>query len=216
MLRTFLYCVLVVRDILSSPEFLSLSESEISDAIKVYISSREKRSRLNKLRFSDKEAWFNETMLPVHEDYQYSISFEGLQKHREARAERAKSAYRTRIMNQKQKYSLDEITDSSSEQLGASSLSSSFNPKISEYDLAIARVEKTLENNKLPSISDLDLILTPKRLSGRRAILLKILKDGFGLSGKCIPVPNSNKYCFSSTCNIQQLGSFIREKLVIQ
>jgi len=61
------------------------------------------------------------------------------------------------------------------------------------------------------------LMLRPARLSKRKNALLQILRDGFGLRGKCIPVKDeegaNQKHQFASHASIEVLGQFILCKL---
>jgi hypothetical protein len=80
---------------------------------------------------------------------------------------------------------------------------------------AILRINNALDSNKIPSIVDVETILGPGRLGRRKAILLRILSDCFGLRGKCIPGLRKGSVVlyFATTCTIKDLGSFVLSKL---
>lgn len=63
-------------------------------------------------------------------------------------------------------------------------------------------------NIKNISASDLILLLKPKRLVGRKQLLLRILKERFNLIGKCVPVEGGKK-AFATHSSIKQLGDFV-------
>jgi len=79
------------------------------------------------------------------------------------------------------------------------------------------QIEKCLDNKEFPSSLDVSYILSAARLKGRKPLLLRILKERFGLYGKCIPGDTSlgkeSKMLFATKCNVDVLGSFLIEKL---
>lgn len=63
------------------------------------------------------------------------------------------------------------------------------------------------------SASEVNLLLKPKRLSGRKQLLLRILKERFGLIGKCVPTEGGNK-SFATHSSVKQLGDFVMHLLM--
>jgi hypothetical protein len=63
------------------------------------------------------------------------------------------------------------------------------------------------------SASDLILLLKPKRLAGRKQLLLRILKERFNLIGKCVPV-EGGKTAFATHSSIKQLGDYVLHLLM--
>ncbi|KAL7513406.1 hypothetical protein ACHAXN_010453 [Cyclotella atomus] len=80
---------------------------------------------------------------------------------------------------------------------------------------AIIRINDALDCGELPCISDVKAILKPGRLGRRKAVLLRILHDCFGLQGKCIPkqVNGNTELQFATTCSIRDLGDYIVSRL---
>lgn len=77
---------------------------------------------------------------------------------------------------------------------------------------AILRINNALDDNELPSPTDVETILKPRRL-GRRDILRRILRERFDLRGKCVPSLTGDEHLFVTTCTIHELGAFVLAKL---
>jgi hypothetical protein len=56
----------------------------------------------------------------------------------------------------------------------------------------LERIRKALDEGSYPAVDDIEMILKPKRLTGRKKLLQEILLKCFGLRGKCIPCLNLN------------------------
>ena len=52
---------------------------------------------------------------------------------------------------------------------------------------AMERIEEMINDGKYPLSTDIDAILVPNRLSGRKDLLRNVLKHTFQCTGKCIP-----------------------------
>lgn len=74
-----------------------------------------------------------------------------------------------------------------------------------------------LDHKKLPSSSDVEIMLKPGRLGRRRAVLKRILNDCFDLRGKCVPpsddISDEGGLLFVTKCTIDELGSFVLAKM---
>jgi len=89
------------------------------------------------------------------------------------------------------------------------------------YDIspvqAILRIDMALDHKKLPSSSDVEIMLRPGRLGRRRAVLKRILNDCFDLRGKCVPpsgdIGNERGFLFVTKASIDELGSFVLAKM---
>ena len=122
------------------------------------------------------------------------------------RSKRAKKAYETRIRNKKAKEIMDDenkyINGDGRKRKGRvlSLKSKKDNKGDKSYVLrqvkvegklsprqAMERIEEMMRENKLPLVDDINTILEPKRLSGRKELLRNVLSHSFDLKGKCIP-----------------------------
>jgi len=179
--------------------------------------------------------WVQERIKGGDEVFQQSITEEALKEQQKIRSERAKKAYQTRLENKrlkeeeikKSKKTKPKKQNKKSYAEALSNLISSSvenqSPQNSKNMIKIKRkesmiqIEKCLDNGELPSSLDVQTIISPIRLAGRRPLLLRILKDCFGLYGKCIPGDPSlgaeSKMLFASTCNLDVLGTFVLDKL---
>ena len=80
---------------------------------------------------------------------------------------------------------------------------------------SILRINDALDDGRLPSVIDVEAILKPGRLGRRKNILLRILKECFGIQGKCVPKKkNGNiELHFATVCSIQDLGNLVLSRL---
>ena len=72
-------------------------------------------------------------------------------------------------------------------------------------------IDAALDQNKIPSPIDVEIILQPGRLGRRRDTLRRILNECFGLRGKVVPSGNEedSELLFTTKCTIYQLGQFV-------
>lgn len=218
-------------DLLLSEVFSTMSEKELKEAVAMYICENKKRSlSLKKKNRGGLRKWVKEEIEGGEIKFQESISEDSLREHQKIRSERAKKAYQTRLENiklkekKKRKGNKEKKNKSYAKSLSSLILSSVENPpqnqsnkvKIQQKE-AMIQIEKCVDNGEFPSSVDVHFVLSATRLAGRRPLLLRILKDCFGLYGKCIPGDPSlganSKMLFASKCNLDVLGSFIVEKL---
>jgi len=171
-------------------------------------------------------------------DVLFAPNMKKLEEMQRKRSERAKNLYATRLKNQKrEEESKNGIADDSS--VSTSSASTSFSktkpaskrnkgpywpPKQPTPQDAFLRIENDLDNSETPAIEDVRLVLEPGRMKNRKLLLRRILEDGFGLRGKCVPrIPNKDRdgaeeddnghsdqtLQFVTHSTIERLGTFI-------
>jgi len=243
----------IPSDILYSKEMMSLSEMELQDAVVTYVQSKQKRSRTIRLKndsyriavesaSSDKNNtsgmltkhhWsypLNKELADTHNTFMDSTSDEYKHQLMIQRSERARKAYQTRLSNQqkdkKRKNKKKKHKTTEQEVNHANDKKSSSN-KITKEKHAMIRIEESLLMNQIPKYQDVETILEKPRLTGRKPLLLRVLKESFGLYGKCIPISiydnegdgvksksNGNdgkktRLIFASRATIYQLGNFI-------
>ena len=226
--------------ILESPDVLSLSEEEVATAVISYIRAIQRMSdakkELNKKKLAEREEFVqwkkglkkeaeemallikttnatrqdfypqksnnrHLTFEPSH-DYMKSISTK--------LSEKSKRAYQKRVDKKK-------ASDAASAK-GKTKFRQNLPSDDTGSDKsirAILRINSALDNGQLPSVGDVEIILKPGRLGRRKAILLRILSECFGLRGKCVPKRQKGEvvFMFATTCKVKELGKFVLSKL---
>ena len=126
---------------------------------------------------------------------------------RERRAERSRKAYKTRMKRKNANKSdiLKGIDCDDMVEVEAWESSSTH---------ATHRVEMALNANRNPNADDIQLMMNAKRLSRRRDIYIRIIRERFELTGKCISEESSDDYYYPTHCSIWLLGDFISRKLI--
>ena len=148
---------------------------------------------------------------------------EALAEERQRRSDRAAAAYLTRLEN------IDAKTKPKrtfwSEKSAAKTKAQSFTAGTTEtlpdkVGAALARIKRSLDKDKHPKSSDIETILQPKRLAGRKNLLQEILLKCFGMRGKCVPSKkfyssvdsldvNHTDKKFVTSCSVHELGDFV-------
>lgn len=200
-----------------SEELASLTEEEIEEAIRTYVVSNRKRSRahttdarIEKKKRAEKEE--AERREGKGEKAKIDLMFgsdDAMKEAQKKRSERAAKAYQTRLANQNRNRPATKKT--SKRTVPTDALPTGDMPKD-----AVVRVQAALESNQLPSIADIELILEPPKLGRRKDLLRRILNEHFDLRGKCVPADPSDEdsaLLFVTQCSIDQLGSFVLEKM---
>lgn len=207
--------VLPLAALLSHPELAAMSEEEIAQAIRIYRDANIKRSvgvrkaterRRTESNFSAGTPFdLNTTVL--ERDSLFRIEEETLQQLREKRAETAKRAYQTRLKIEKsQKGALD---------------STPFKAKGRAPDLAMQRIHNCLHDPivSISSVSrvrklrdDLRRVMMPTRLSRRKFVLHRMLRELFDMRGKCVP-DGEGGFIFVTDAPIQDVAKLIDKKL---
>lgn len=206
-----------------SQELASLTQDEIEEAIRTYVVSNRKRSRahttdakIEKKRQAQQEE--KRRRDGKGETAKIDLMFgsdEALKEAQRKRSERAAKAYQTRLANQnRNRPSLKRSTES--KPTTPPSTTTTVLPDGHTPKDALVRVQAALESNELPTIADIKLILEPAKLGRRKDLLRRILNEHFDLRGKCIPLDpgeDSSEMLFVTQCSIDQLGSFVIEKM---
>lgn len=167
----------IPTSILESPEFSMLTDEEIDEAITSYVVSNRKRSATRKKQAAERAR--NEPMpgnddavvKPLHRDSLFSVSEEFLREQQRKRSERAKKAYQTRTETAAKSTTPKVVLTSNGQ-----------TPKE-----ALLRIVADLDANLLPKVEDVKTMMKATRLSGRKEVLRRILKEKFSLRGKCYP-----------------------------
>lgn len=215
-------------ELLASPEMAALSLDEIAEAIRSYRLSKRKRSRsrrkfldqrINAINRNYTASFDTDSHLPIPRDYFVQDDVSKMREIQRKRSERAKQIYRKRLEN-----------ESSSGANGGKRRDKKYEfvfpdeslPAASTPNEALIRINASLDAYQFPSIHDVELALTPKRLVNRKDTFIRILKDCFGLRGKCIPAMIDEStgdenmdvaLRFVTECPIDLLGAFVLKKL---
>ncbi|KAL7488377.1 hypothetical protein ACHAW6_013930 [Cyclotella cf. meneghiniana] len=225
-------------DILESPKFLTLSEEDVAAAIISYVRANERMSeakkKLKRKRLAERED-FSQWKIALQKEAEgialemkitnstrrdigqksISLSFEPspnvMKNLRNKRSHKSKRAYQNRLQK-----SMGNATCPPGNEMAKFRHNFSRDESGSDKSIqAILRINNALDSNQIPSIVDVETILEPGRLGRRKAILLRILSECFGLRGKCIPGlrKGSVVLSFATTCTIKDLGTFVLSKL---
>jgi len=222
--------VLQPSTFLSNEAVASMTEEEITEAIQLYVSSRQKRSISRKkslvkrrlaLDESANDAGIASGKLP--RDALLRSDPKRMEDLRRKRSERAMKAYQKRVENQ---YPVPEGSP-----LGKFAVASSAAVVIGDLSVdtptgAMSRIEAHLDDGLYPVIKDVELMLKATRLARRKDVLRRILSERFSLRGRCVPeslddlstkskdagddsgTVMSRRMMFVTQAPIQQLGSF--------
>ena len=211
--------------LLGSPELASMTDEEISHAIRSYITSRQKRvASTAKTRERQKKALTPPPLKePLPRDSLLTVDENAMKEAQRKRSEQARRYYQVRLQNQQKAQDTKKSTEttrrskhlSSDKGDSSSSVSDATVPPLddpSSPQSAIARIEVALENDQNPTVEDIQIILEPKLLRKRKQLLLQILRDRFQTRGKCIPVnpedPDS-KLEFATQVSLRRLGDTV-------
>ena len=172
------------------------------------------------------------------EQFAFKISEEGQRETQLKRSEKARLAYLTRLANKEsrvgcsdyQKGATNESPQRNTELENDATMpyepdrlftqtfgrkswlyARSSKPSERTYEQAMSNLRDALNdsNNTDVSAADIQLLLEPERLAGRKELLVRILKEKFGLFGKCVPFDANGKKEFATHSTIQRLGNFI-------
>ena len=187
--------------ILDSDEMAAMSEEEVQEAIVTYVTSNRRRG--NSMKVRGKQYVETKTEQRLTRDVLFTPDIGAMEEKQRLRSERAKAAYQKRLENQ-----------------GSLPLS----PKRSKIQLprgmspreALLRVSADLELQRLPTLQDVTIILTPTKLGRRKDLLRRILNEHFDLRGKCVPVELDNPggdLLFVTQAPLAQLGNFVLRQM---
>lgn len=225
-------------NIMNTPEFASLSEEEVLNATLSYQSYTEKmaeaKKQLKRDRLAQREEFRKSLAALRKEGEEMALLMKSTNATRSdaierstplsfdpspavmidlkaKRSNKARRAYQNRVDTKIRK----QPSASTEDEVTFGQVYSTLEVESGKSIQAILRINDTLDCDGLPSIADVQAILNPSRLRGRKAVLLRILDDCFDLRGKCIPKQEggNTELQFATTCSIQSLGDFVLMKL---
>ena len=185
-------------EFLAHPALAAMTEAEIADAIRSYVISSRRRVKSRNEFLKEREAVRKRKALDdpkLPRDALLSTNTTALELARKERSERAKLAYQQRRSSKPPRRSRTKTYSHSS----------------NTPTEALHRIQDALDSNTWPSVEDVELVLTPARLSNRKVMLRRVLLECFGLRGKC--VPTGNELVFATQSSIEDLGAFVLEQL---
>ena len=182
--------------VLASPEMVALTPHEIEEAIRTYVSAKQRRriSRESTRRQRQKQLQWDALQLEkektrlankqedvlVSRDALLQQDPDQLEEARRRRSERAKLAYQTRSARRKTNSKKQQQQQQGQQAIAAG-------PTPTTPHEALLRVQGDLDASRLPSAGDVELMLEPSRLARRKDVLRRILSECFDLRGKCVP-----------------------------
>ncbi len=201
----------IPSDVLRSPELAALTDEEIEDAIKTYLKANQKRrkshlnvqkeksdglgsiniantssisSKSERDKFVKKEESKDPTpRMNRNELLSFSPSEDQLKEAQRRNSERARKAYETRMINNEMKgIDIDKNKQLQQRNLKEIKVEGKLSPRQS-----MERIEEMINDKKQPYSHDIDTVLEPKRLAGRKELFRMILRENSGLKGKCVP-----------------------------
>lgn len=168
-----------------------------------------------------------ETKPKLNRNSLFMRTHEEMKEEQRKRAERAKKIYQTRMINEKARKEASAKAQPShpaflvqpTEELSKPIERRFYPPKQLTPRDALLRIEYALDKGELPTIEDVKLLLQPKRLANRKDLLCRLLSEGFGLYGKCVPVCDDSKpkeagetpvrYEFVTHSSLERVGAFV-------
>ena len=150
----------------------------------------------------------NNIMRPSsNHELSFSPSVRTMKKLKKVRSEKSTMAYQTRLANSKE--------TNTSPPKNITKFYNFNEPEILVGEItpvqAMLNIDAALDQDKIPSPIDVEIILQPGRLGRRRDTLRRILNECFGLRGKVVPSGNDedSEFLFTTKCTIDQLGQFV-------
>ena len=189
-------------EFLKSKELTSMSQDEIAKAIQLFVRSNKKRVESRKRTLQERKeliAWNSTAVLEKEEklldrDSLLQRDQKELAASKKKRSELAKKTYRKRLPEHKDAFQPSVHTKATSSPL--------------------ERIESDLEQKRFPAVMDVEAILIPRKVAGRKIVLRRILSECFDLRGRCIPTEDDpDSFIFATNCSIQALGEFVLDKL---
>ena len=193
--------------VLNSPAFAEMTNTEVDSAIASYLSARRRRSTSRKTSEIEQK----DLLRPRESSAKGADSEEEkLVKLQQQRSQRAKKAYQTRLANQETK---NEESEGMKRSGSIKLVMPSSLPYVFAAREALERIELALDSGTDIDENDIDLILVPGRMSGRKDLLLRIMRERFDLRGKCVP-DDAGRLLFATTCSLKKLGVFVKKKVM--
>ena len=204
----------IIPEILDTAEFKELQYSDIVSAVNTYVKANKKRSLSHALKKErNKQTSTREKSSPSTLSFEPPETF--MKELQEKRSSKAKRAYETRKKNansNKVDNSDQEISQTNEIEI----IMQEEDAWKSSSNHAAYRVLNALNANRDPYVEDIQTMMMAKRLAHRRKIYRRIIRERFGLEGKCVEAYNDSDsldYFYPTHCNITILGEFICKKL---
>ena len=195
--------------ILNSPEFAMLTEDEIDEAIISYVVSNRKRSAARKKKESvqprDDEPpdGIGTVEKALHRDSLFSVSEDFLREQQRKRSERAKKAYQTRMES------------AAKSRLASTASEAALTLRKQSPKKALLRIVADLDADVSPSLEDVKTMMKAIRLSRRKDVLRRILKERFEQRGKCSP-SEDGPAIYMTGASVVQLGQLVIKLLTVR
>ena len=88
-----------------------------------------------------------------------------------------------------------------------------FAPHKEAAQQAQEQIEWALHAKTPIDTAEIDKLMVPEKMRGRKQLLLRILKERFGKEGKCIP-REDGRMAFATTAPIGKLAAYIQTLLI--
>ena len=199
--------------LLENEALATMTEDEIAEAIDEHVRLSRKQKNSSQLE-KPKQPKEEPSLLDLY----VSGNDDVLKQKQRDRSQRARQAYKSRIVQKKQPAGTS-IKEQKEELLSDFTKARRFDMDDQSPQAALLRIEACLEQKIMPSQEDIKLVLQPTRLSGRKPVLLRILSECFGLRGKCIPTgrdAEEDTLEFATKASISNLGNFILQKVMLE
>lgn len=201
---------------LSNTAVAKMTEEEIAEAIRTYASSRLKRGVSRKRASNERKQFLDSSPSNsnLSRDSLYSNRSD-LENAMLERSERAKRLYEKRRSNHAK---AQVVSKRKSGRKNWLPMGAWHHVAASTPDEALKRVTSFLDANQVPERMDVQLLLEPSKLAGRKEVLRRILYDCFDLRGKVVPVDTDewaqyppatdSRLLFVTKASIDQVGAF--------
>jgi hypothetical protein len=205
----------LTMEFMSSPEFNSLSEDEIFDAVTMYQQANAKRANSLKLSRQHRKEFLKQIDPMTNDNFEAGDRTPRdallLDRDEEAirliRSERQKKSYQTRLQNLQQ-------STTESALLANQRAKRSLRPTEDTAKAALKRIRMDLDLYKIPQLDDLVLIASETSLGGRKHLMRRLLSERFDLRGKCIPdEQDPDHVIFVTNARIHHLMEFTIAKV---
>jgi hypothetical protein len=214
--------------LLGSEALSSLTEGEIADAICSYVGANRKRSFSRQISLQERKAALQKppSIQALPRDYLLQQDPAVLIENRRKRARRASQAYQKRLDNESFQRDGQRRRQASAKRAADGKASARTISQARTPDAALQRITADLDDERIPAILDVELILEPIRLGRRKDVLRRILSVCFDLRGKCVPDESTLEewnnakedtaesvepygFVFATSCSIDHLGKFV-------
>jgi len=180
------------------PQLADMSPDEIAYAIETYRTSKLKRIMSYRKTMRERELMKEPEELLVKLDRDsWKKSDEELKTLQKKRSRRQTKAYNSRQRERKRRFVFDN-----------------HRKPVRVPAKALLCIERDLDCGRMPLLEEVKVVLKPSRVARRREVMERIVRDCFGLRGKCIPASgNPDKILFLTRCSMRELGTFVMEKI---